>query len=149
MKTIPAFLCSWFVFFKLANVAPAQSLGIDWFTIEGGGGSSSGGGFAISGSTGQPDATGALTGGNFSLTGGFWSGVETAGTPRLTIYLASLNRVVVSWPSPSTGFLLEQTAAPARSSWLTPPETIMDDGTNKFIIVHPATGNRFFRLVRP
>jgi hypothetical protein len=28
-------------------------------------------------------------------------------------------------------------------------QTITDDGTNKFIIVNPPTGNRFYRLFKP
>src|SRR5215470_771485 len=54
--------------------APAQSYAIDWFTVDGGGGTSSGGVYSLSGTLGQPDAnTPPMTGGNFSLTGGFWS----------------------------------------------------------------------------
>jgi hypothetical protein len=34
-------------------------------------------------------------------------------------------------------------------SWTAPPETIVDDGASKFIIVSPPTGNRYFRLFRP
>src|SRR6185436_6831575 len=46
-------------------------------------------------------------GGNFSLTGGFWSllaVVPTPGAPKLTITLLGANTAKVSWPSPSTGF---------------------------------------------
>ncbi len=45
---------------------------IDWHTIDGGGVMrSTGGEFELSGTIGQPDA-GPLTGGDFTLTGGFW-----------------------------------------------------------------------------
>jgi hypothetical protein len=44
---------------------------IDWFTIDGGGATSTSGVYSISGTIGQPDAGGAITGGNYSLTGGF------------------------------------------------------------------------------
>lgn len=49
---------------------------IDWSTIDGGGGSLSGGPYTLSGTIGQPDATAheALSGGSFTLTGGFWNG---------------------------------------------------------------------------
>ncbi len=46
---------------------------ISWFTIDGGGGTSTGGGFSLSGTIGQPDA-GVMSGGNFTLVGGFWAG---------------------------------------------------------------------------
>jgi hypothetical protein len=52
---------------------------INWYTIDGGGGTSTGGSFSLSGTIGQPDAGGPMTGGGpggFSLTGGFWPGAE-------------------------------------------------------------------------
>lgn len=60
------------VSFVFAAVALAQDYAIDWHTIDGGGDMlSSGGDFELSGTVGQPDA-GAMTGGEFQLTGGFW-----------------------------------------------------------------------------
>src|SRR5262245_20851694 len=44
-------------------------------SIDGGGGASAGGAFALSGTIGQPDADLTLTGGQFTLVGGFWAGV--------------------------------------------------------------------------
>jgi hypothetical protein len=46
---------------------------INWYTVDGGGGASAGGGYTLTGTVGQPDA-GTMSGGNFSLQGGFWSG---------------------------------------------------------------------------
>ncbi len=46
---------------------------LSWWTVDGGGGESSGGTYALAGTVGQPDA-GALTGGDYSLVGGFWAG---------------------------------------------------------------------------
>src|SRR5690348_17454014 len=88
----------------------AQSYTVDWHTIDGGGGTSTGGVYSVSGTIGQPDAGPAMSGGNFALTGGFWSfsAVQTPGAPLLTISLTSTNTVIVSWPSPSTGFGLQQ-----------------------------------------
>ena len=42
-------------------------------TIASGGGSSNGGNYKINATIGQVDATKKLTGGNFALTGGFWT----------------------------------------------------------------------------
>ncbi len=45
---------------------------LSWYTIDGGGNMwSTGGDYELSGTLGQPDA-GVLTGGDFTLTGGFW-----------------------------------------------------------------------------
>lgn len=70
--------------FKItAAVASSFAVGgppyaIDWHTIDGGGGISSGGGYAVSGTIGQHDASGALTSGGYTVTGGFWVGVGGA-----------------------------------------------------------------------
>ncbi|MAO24606.1 MAG: hypothetical protein CMJ35_15180 [Phycisphaerae bacterium] len=52
---------------------------ITWYTIDAGGTmNSSGDGFELSGTIGQPDAGPVMTGGQFSLAGGFWPGVDNA-----------------------------------------------------------------------
>jgi hypothetical protein len=136
----------------LAAAALAQSYSIDWHTIDGGGGTSTGGVFAVSGTIGQSDANQQpMTGGNFSLTGGFWSllAVQTPGAPWLTISLTSTNTVMVSWPSPSTDFGLQQNTNQTTTNWTTPSEPVTDNGTNKFIMVNPPAGSRYYRLFKP
>ena len=136
----------------VAATASAQNYNIDWFTIDGGGGTSTGGVYAVSGTIGQPDASGPMAGGNYSLTGGFWSllaAVPTPGAPMLSITLIGPNMAMVSWPSPSAGFVLQQNASLATPNWVAPSEPINDDGTNRFIIVNPSSGNRFYRLSHP
>src|SRR5947199_1537264 len=88
----------------------AQTYAIDWLTIDGGGGTSTGGVYSVSGTIGQPDAGGPMTGGNFFLVGGFWSlfAVQTPSAPLLTITLTATNTALVSWAYPSTGFSLQQ-----------------------------------------
>jgi hypothetical protein len=54
-------------------VALSSDYDLTWHTIDGGGGTSTGGGYALSGTIGQPDA-GVMSGGDFVLTGGFWTG---------------------------------------------------------------------------
>jgi hypothetical protein len=68
------------------------------------------------------------------------------GVPVLAVRLTPTNTVVVSWPSPFTSWNLQQSTSVATTNWVAPPETVTDDGTNKFIIVRPPSGNRFFRL---
>ncbi len=56
-----------------ANAQSGGSYDLSWWTIDGGGITfATGGSFALGGTVGQPDASNALTGGAFSLTGGFW-----------------------------------------------------------------------------
>ena len=129
----------------------AQSYSIDWYKIAGGGGTSTGATYQVTGTIGQPDASGAMSGGNYSLTGGFWSlisVVQTAGAPTLTI-TQSGNTVKVLWPYPSTGWTLRQNsnlASPA--NWSTSGNVTPSNGTNYLNITTP-TGNLFFRLDQP
>lgn len=123
---------------------------IDWWTIDAGGGTSTNDVYSISGTIGQPD-TSAMSGGNYSLQGGVWSMVvvQTAGAPTLAIRYTSTNTVIVQWPSPSTGWNLQQNTDLASTNWSTVVSGLVDDGTNKSLIVNPPSGNRFYRLASP
>jgi hypothetical protein len=92
-----------------------------------------------------------MTGGNYSLTGGFWAlyAVQTAGAPLLRIRLTSTNSAQVYWDSPSTGWNLQVNTNLTTTNWVTPAESVTDDGTIKYIIVNPPVGNRFYRLSNP
>ena len=62
-----------------AGAALAQTGGgydLTWSTIDDGGGGSAGGGYQLNGTLGQPDVGAALSGGAYSLTGGFWAGAS-------------------------------------------------------------------------
>lgn len=64
----------------IAAVHPAHAgIGLPWYTIDGGGASSTGF-VALSGTIGQPDASGRMTGGAFAITGGFWSDGASIGS---------------------------------------------------------------------
>jgi hypothetical protein len=93
-----------------------------------------------------------MSGGSYTLAGGFWgiiSAIDTPGAPLLTIRFTQTNTVVVSWPSVSVGFSPQQSLSLDTPNWIAPAETITDNGTNKFIIVNPPAGNRFYRLFKP
>lgn len=126
----------------------AQSYSVDWYKVAGGGGTSTGGVYSLSGTIGQPDA-GVLSGGNYSLVGGFWgiiAAVQTPGAPLLTITRTATNSVVVSWPYPSTGFSLQQNPDLRTTSWSAPPQTVNTNATINWIVVNPPQGNLYYRL---
>ncbi len=131
----------------------AENYSIGWWTIDGGAGMSTGGVYAGIGTIGQPDAgSTAMTGGAFSVTGGFWAlaAVQTSGAPLLSIARTATNTVAIRWPSPSTGWVLQQnTNSVASVNWSNVITTPLDDGTNKTVLVSPPTGNRFYRLFKP
>jgi hypothetical protein len=126
----------------------AQQYSIDWYKVAGGSGTSTGGVYSVSGTIGQPDAGGPMTGGSYSLTGGFWaliSVVQTPGLPNLTITFVRPDSVVVSWPDTGS-YTLQQNSNLAGGSWTTSGYTITTaNGTNSIAVTPPA-GNLFFRL---
>ncbi len=66
--------------------------------------------------------------------------------PTLTSALSG-SGVIVSWPSPSKGFVLQQhTDLSDGNGWQISGYTIRDDGTNKSITVPSPTDHMFFRL---
>ncbi|HRI16542.1 MAG TPA: hypothetical protein PLX89_26410 [Verrucomicrobiota bacterium] len=136
----------------LVGLATAQNLSIDWHTIDGGGGTSSGGPFSLSGTIGQSDVGAQpMTGGNFTLTGGFWSlsAVQTPDAPLLKIRLISADSAQLSWPSPSTDVVLQVNSDLNSTNWVNAPQTVTDDGTNRVITVSAPGGGSFYRLLRP
>ena len=60
------------------------------------------------------------------------------------------NTVVVSWPSPSTRFVLQQNTNGVSSvNWSNVTAAIQDDATNKTLVVNPTGQSRFYQLVPP
>jgi hypothetical protein len=128
----------------------AQQYSIDWYKIAGGGGTSTGATYQVTGTIGQPDAGGAMSGGSYSLTGGFWSlisVVQTAGLPNLTI-THNGNTVSVSWPNTGSYTLQQNANLALASGWATTGYQINTaNGTNSITITSPS-GNLFFRLTK-
>ena len=71
----------------LADRAPASAGGsytLDWYTVDGGGGTSSSASYSLSGTIGQPDAS-VLSGGSYTLAGGFWPGASSSYRLRIPL----------------------------------------------------------------
>ena len=126
----------------LVHAQSGGSFSLSWSTIDGGGGTSSAGKYQVMGTIGQPDA-GVLSGGNFKLQGGFWSGItleQTSGAPILKIKLIGGGLAVLSWPVSVTGFTLEETPTVAQpNNWSATPQSIVDTATEHTVTV-PAVG---------
>jgi hypothetical protein len=135
----------------LTLAVQAQDYSIDCHKVAGGGGTSTGSVYSVSGTIGQPDAGGAMTGGNYSLTGGFWSLIavnQTGGSPTLTISHSG-NSFIVSWPNMGSFILQQNSNLTATANWTTSGYSITTaNGTNS-ISITPPTGNLFFRLANP
>ena len=129
----------------------AQSYSVDWHKIAGGGGTSTNSQYAVSGTIGQPDASLAMSGGQYSVTGGYWSLINVVQTPGApTLYVTSSgNTVTVSWPNTGSYSLQQNANLAVPGGWTTRGYTITTaNGTNSISITSP-TGNLFFRLSSP
>jgi hypothetical protein len=119
---------------------------LDWYTINGGGGTSSGGGYTLSGTIGQSDANPAvLSGGSYSLEGGFWPGLiapSTSGGPTLFIQLAGAS-IIVSWLPVMPGFALQQTDGLLSPVWTPGP------AGNPTTPIPASSVTRYYRLIKP
>jgi hypothetical protein len=90
-----------------------------------------------------------MAGGNYSVTGGFWSLialVQNAGAPTLSI-AHSNNSAIISWPYPSTGFFLQTNSNLATTNWLNFTGSVETNaaGSNT-VTITPPVGNLYFRL---
>ena len=141
---------------------PAQSGGpftLNWFTLDGGGGSCSGGltpaggtKYNMSGTIGQKDA-GAMSGGTYTLAGGFWSMttiVPSQTNPKLSIELLPGRVVRVFWTRPAEGYVLEEvgaiTSSPVTAWSPVPVAAYQTNATHISFTIPMPTGNRLFRL---
>lgn len=143
MKSFILFLVAWCLWWLA--VAHAE-FGLEWFTIDGGG-SSTGGVYAVSGAIGQPDAGWTMTGGDFTLTGGFWVlpiVVQTPGAPLLTIAAATPGFATIRWAPESPGFVLQQCPGMVPPAW-----TNSVSGTTNPVVVPLTTPRMFYRLFKP
>jgi hypothetical protein len=125
----------------------AQSYSIDWSTIDGGGSTSTGGVYSVSGTIGQHDAGDPMTGGDFSLTGGFWAlptMVQTPDAPTLHITNAAPGFATIWWTPPTPGFTLQTTDSLSPTNWVNAP-----NGTNNPAAVPATLPARFYRLFKP
>jgi len=112
---------------SVAGVAWAMfsaSYAINWDVIAGGGGHASSGGYAVDGSVGQP-AVGPLSGGSYTLVGGFWPGIgaETpTPTPTGTL-LPTSTPTATPTPTPTTTGSPPPTSTPTATLTPTPTAT--------------------------
>lgn len=132
----------------------AQNYSMPWHTTDGGGGTSTGGAFALTGTIGQPDASAPSSGGAFALTGGFWAlpvAVQTPNAPLLKVELTN-GLVMISWPRPAEGFVLDQKTAlstgPIRTLWTQVEFPYQTNATHIFVTTAPSD-MRFYRLRKP
>jgi hypothetical protein len=153
MNTLIKTSCALAVAVGTAITAGAQTT-IDWFTLDAAGGASSSVNYVINSTAGQNEVGSVLlNSANYRIIPGFWAledlGPQT-GVPVLTITLSGAN-VILSWPSPSTGFVLQQadTFSILPVAWANTPAAVSDNGFTKSVTIPHNQAHTFYRLRRP
>jgi len=95
-----------------------------------------------------------MSGGNFTLDGGFWgviAAVQTPGAPYLWVTLTPTNTVVVWWALSETSWRLQATTnlLATGSVWADCPPPYPSNATSLYYVESPPTGKKFYRLRQP
>ena len=143
---------TWFLLLGLVlpAIGYAQNYSVDWYKVAGGGGTSTSAVYSVSGTIGQPDAGGPMSGGTFAVTGGFWAlinVVQTPGAPTLNISHSG-NVVTVYWQDVAGWNLQQNGNLTTPAGWSPNSSATLIGGTNYLSLTNPA-GNLFFRLKNP
>lgn len=137
-----------------ASSATGQNYSITSAKIAGGGGTSSGTGaagtFAVTGTVGQQEASGASSGGLYSVSGGFFGqymALQQTGAPPLIIRPGSGATVEVVWGSNVPGWVLQSNSANlAPANWVDVVGAPSVSGAEQFHQFSSGSGPVFFRL---
>ncbi len=135
-------ICATAGWLGLAMSGRAQPYSVNWFTLEAGA-TSSGGVYSVSSAMGQPDA-GVMSGGSFTLEGGFWpaSAVRIAPVPTLRVQRIG-DQLSISWSPATPGFSLEMTGELGAPAWLPAPS-----GNANPTTLTPSANSTFYRLAK-
>ena len=128
-----------------------QAAEIPWWTFTGGGGIAQHGAVALGGAIGPiAPALSPATGGNYTLTGGFWPafpGQPKAALPVLKIKsLGDGSKALLSWPVGVNGFILEYTPQLGSGIWIVESAAVVDTATEHTATVTAADAFRCYRL---
>ena len=130
--------------------AALHAADVPWWTFTGGGGLAQHGAVALGGAIGPiAPALAPATGGNYTLTGGFWavlSNLPQPASPLLTIKSLGNGNALLSWPVNVTGFILEYTTEPGSGVWQAEKGAVTDTATEHTVVVATAPPFRCFRL---
>ncbi len=126
---------------------------IKWSRIASGGGICRNGQYVLSGTLGQFEAGGGpMRGGNFAVTGGFWSPAALLkATPQPEppgLEAKAVNGgLLIRWPITASGYILEQADGLGNGfPWSAAPGTPQISDGKYQVVVLATTPKRFFRL---
>jgi hypothetical protein len=76
-------------------------------------------------------------------------GGVSVGEPYLTIQLTNINSVALAWIAPSNAFSLQQNPHLTTTNWTSVTNSVSVTNSQNQVIVIPAVGKNFYRLVNP
>ena len=129
-----------------AALAAAQNYTIDPFVVAPGG-VSTGGGYALQTIIGEPAAGTTMTGGGYTLTGGFLAlptAVQVPGAPTLFIRPAAPGFVTIVWKPAAEGYVLQENPGLNPATWQNSPSGAQNPAT-----VPLSQPLKFYRLNKP
>jgi hypothetical protein len=124
----------------------AQNYSLDWAVIAPTG-TSTGSTYSVTGTVGQPAAA-AMSGGRFSVQGGYWGVIavlQTPGAPALKITVTKTN-AVISWTASASTYRLEQNSDLNTTNWTAVGQEPVGFGAEFRVAIPPPSGNAFYRL---
>ncbi|MCB1098556.1 MAG: hypothetical protein KDN22_23490 [Verrucomicrobiae bacterium] len=132
------------------NTSQAQQYAIEKYTIDSGGGTSSGGTYSVTGTIGQPDASGVSSSGKYTVSGGYWGGlltiIPTTGAPELTITPSGKTSVKLTWKDPDDAWVLSTTSSLKTGDWKASTFPMTQNGAKRSATVALPASPTFFRL---
>ncbi len=128
-----------------------QAAEIPWWTFTGGGGIAQHGAVALGGAIGPiAPALSPATGGNYTLTGGFWPafpGHPQPVSPVLKVTpLNNGGKIRLSWPLGVKGFKLEYSTQLASGIWISESGDVVDTAAEHTVTVTVQPDFRCYRL---
>ena len=132
-------------------VVHAQNFTVNGFGFSSGGGRSMAGHYSVSSTIGQPEA-GFYQSETYALEAGLMGvyGLVQMPNAPLLIMASSEAGMVIYWPAPADGFVLEETGILGTSPlWAPVAYDHQTNGTHIAITIPDSVGNRFFRLHKP
>ena len=107
---------------------------------------------SVTGLIGQPDA-GRCVSTDCTIEGGVWGmlspgAIQVPGAPVLTIERASAAAVVLSWPAPAPGWVLQESSTLASGSWLTIITPLTEVGGRVQSLQPTGSAKKFYRLAQ-
>jgi hypothetical protein len=83
---------------------------------------------------------------SLSTTRKFYRLAQVPPAPQLVIARGTADSVVISWPAPSTGWVLQENLSLAANTWTNSNTTALPVGGTLQVTVSPPQGKKFYRL---